>query len=388
MSDENTKEVKTQSLDQPHAKEHDHTHDHDHSHHHSQGHSHTHHHGHGHHGHSHDHGGLWGTIAAIMHIGHSHDHGELAADKAFTDNKLGIRVVWLALLSLGITSVLQIIIVILSGSVALFADTVHNVGDGLNSVPLLVAFYLARRVATRRYSFGFARAEDIAGIFIVLSIAFSAAVAIWESIQRFINPEPMTNLSWVAAAAVIGFIGNELVAWLQIGVGRRIGSEALVADGLHARIDGLTSLSVLLAVGGTLIGFPILDPIIGLLIGITILFIVKDATVRMWYRLMDAIEPELMEQADMVIKAQTAVREFRRLRMRWLGHRLQAEIIIAVDAHLTTAESHNVAERLRHDLFHQIPRLSEIMIHTDPWPEMPEKHHELTADYEPIPEPL
>lgn len=375
--------------DHKHPHEHTHTAAHDHPHLDSESHNvHHHHHDHGH-DHTHDHGGgIKGIIASIFHIGHSHDHGELAAEKAFADNKLGIRTVWLALLALGITSVLQIIIVVLSGSVSLFADTVHNIGDGLNSVPLLIAFYLARRIATRRYTYGFARAEDMAGIFIVLSIAFSAAVAIWESIQRLINPEPMTSLGWVAAAAIIGFVGNELVALLQIGVGRRIGSEALVADGLHARIDGLTSLSVLIAVGGTAMGYPILDPIIGLLIGIAILFIVKDATVRMWYRLMDAIEPEIMDQAELVIKSHPAVREFRRLRMRWLGHRLQAEIIIAVDANLTTAEGHHVAEQLRHDLFHKIPRLAEIMIHTDPWPELPENHHEMTIPYEPIPEPL
>jgi cation diffusion facilitator family transporter len=329
-----------------------------------------------------------GTIKAILHIGHSHDHGELATDKAFSDNKLGIRTVWLALLALGLTSIMQIFIVILSGSVALFADTVHNVGDALNSIPLLIAFYLARRLANRRYTFGYARAEDVAGIFIVLSIAFSAAVVIWESIQRLLNPQPITDLGWVAAAAVIGFVGNEIVALLQIRVGKRIGSAALVADGLHAQIDGLTSLSVLIAVFGTAIGFPILDPIIGLLIGIAILFIVKDATVRMWYRLMDAIEPELMDQAEAVIKTQRDIREFRRLRMRWMGHRLQAEVYIAVDADLTTAEGHDIGERIRYNLFHELPRLSDVVVHVDPWPESPEEHHRLTSEYEPIPETL
>ena len=384
--------------DHDHADEHDHDHDGEHSHDHADGHnhdgdhSHDHDNGHSHgdgHGHSHEHeGGVIGTIKSIMHIGHSHDHGELASDKAFSDNKLGIRTVWLALFALGITSILQIVIVVLSGSVALFADTVHNVGDALNSIPLLIAFYLARRLANRRYTFGYARAEDVAGIFIVLSIAFSAAIVIWESIQRLFNPEPMTNLGWVAAAAIIGFVGNEVVAVLQIRVGKRIGSAALVADGLHAQIDGLTSLSVLIAVFGTFIGVPILDPIIGLLIGIAILFIVKDATVRMWYRLMDAIEPEIMDTAEAVIKAQPDVREFRRVRIRWMGHRLQAEVYIAVDADLTTAEGHEIAEGIRYDLFHELPRLSDVVVHIDPWPELPEGHHKRTMDYEPIPENL
>ena len=155
----------------------------------------------------------------------------------------------MALAALTITSLLQVVIVWWSGSVALLADTIHNIGDGLNSVPLLIAFYLARRAATRRYSYGFSRAEDVAGVFIVLSIAFSAGVIFWESIQKLIDPQPLTNLSWVGVAAVVGFLGNEAVALLQIRTGRRIGSAAMVADGLHARTDGLTSLAVLVAAG-------------------------------------------------------------------------------------------------------------------------------------------
>jgi cation diffusion facilitator family transporter len=155
-------------------------------------------------------------------------------------HEAGIGTVWLAFVALMMTAALQIVIVAWSGSVALLADTIHNIGDGLNSIPLLIAFYLARRMATRRYTYGFGRAEDVAGIFIVLSIAFSAGVIFWQSIQKLIHPQPITNLGWVAAAAIIGFLGNEAVALLQINVGRKIGSAALVADGLHARTDGLT----------------------------------------------------------------------------------------------------------------------------------------------------
>ncbi len=383
-------EAKAHTLHGDHDHPHPHDHDHDNGHDDDHPHPHDHNHDHPHpHDHDHSHGdGVLGKLAAVFHIGHSHDHSDLAADRAFVDNNLGIRTVWLAMFALGLTSILQVFIVILSGSVALLADTVHNIGDGLNSIPLLIAFYLARRLANRRYTFGFARAEDVAGIFIVLSIAFSAAVVLWESVQRLLNPEPMTGLWWVAAAAVIGFVGNELVALLQIGVGRRIGSAALIADGLHARLDGLTSLSVLIAVIGTAIGIPILDPIIGILIGIAILFIVKDATIRMWYRLMDAIEPEILDQAEAVAKRQPDVREVRRVRMRWMGHRLHAEVHIAVDADLTTAESHHMAELLRRSLFRSIPKLSEVIVHTDPWPELPAEHHQLTNSYEAIPQEL
>ncbi|MCA9946634.1 MAG: cation transporter, partial [Anaerolineales bacterium] len=298
-----------QHHDHEHPHDHDHIHDHDHPHPHEHKHDDDHDHPHPHpHGHDHDEGhhhhgnGVWGWISAIFHLhGHSHQHDALATDQAFVDNQEGIRTVWLALAALTITSVLQIVIVAFSGSVALFADTVHNIGDGLNSIPLLIAFYLARRVATRRYTYGFGKAEDVAGIFIVLSIAVSAGVVFYESIRKFISPEPMNNLGWVAAAAIIGFLGNEAVALLQIRTGRKIGSAALVADGLHARTDGLTSLAVLLAAGGTWLGFPIVDPIIGILIGIAILFITKDAIITMWYRLMDAIEPEYMDQAEEIV---------------------------------------------------------------------------------------
>jgi cation diffusion facilitator family transporter len=287
-----------------------------------------------------------------------------------------------------VTALLQIIIVWLSGSVALLADTIHNIGDGLNSVPLLIAFYLARRVATRRYTYGFARAEDVAGIFIVLSIAFSAGVIFWQSFQKLLHPEPLANLGWVAVAAVVGFLGNEAVALLRIRKGREIGSAALVADGLHARTDGLTSLAVLAAAGGAWLGYPIVDPIIGFLIGGAILFITKDATVTMWHRLMDAIEPEYLERAEGVIARQAEIKELRRLRMRWVGHRIHAEVYIAVPPHLTTVESHYIAEHLRHDLFHAVPYLAEVVVHIDPWAEDRSRHHELTEHHERVPASL
>jgi len=312
----------------------------------------------------------------------------LASDQALLDNKEGIRVLWISLGALLLTSLLQIFIVSLSGSVALLADTLHNIGDGLNSIPLLIALYLARKVATRRYTYGFGKAEDVAGLFIVISIAISAIIVFWESIQKFINQEPMTNLGWVAVAAIIGFVGNEFVAVLEIRTGRKIGSAAMVTDGLHARTDGLTSLSVLIAAVGTWLGFPILDPIIGILIGVAILFITRDAIVAMWYRLMDAIEPEYMDRAEAVINRQADVKELRRLRMRWVGHRLHAELVIAVDHELTTAQSHEIAEDLRHELFHQFPTMSDVLIHVDPWPEFPDKFHKLTLGHDAIPEQL
>jgi cation diffusion facilitator family transporter len=332
---------------------------------------------------------LWGWVESIFHLhGHSHDHAGLAADAAFLETNEGIRTVWLALAALGLTSVLQVILVLLSGSVALLADTVHNIGDALNSIPLLIAFYLARRPPSRRYTYGYARAEDVAGIFIVLSIAFSAGYIFWESFQKLVDPQPLRNLGWMAAAAVIGFLGNEAVALLQIRKGREIGSAALVADGQHARTDGLTSLAVLVAAGGAWLGYPIVDPIIGFLIGVAILFITKDAATRMWYRLMDAVEPELMDQAEAVVAAQAAVRALHRLRLRWVGHRLHAEIYLAVDPELSIAKGHQIAEQVRHALFHEIGRLSEVVVHVDPYADDAEVYHGETSHHEQVPRPL
>ena len=219
---------------------------------------HTHDHGdhpHGDHDHDHDdhqqQAGPWGWVRALFHAqGHDHDHSALATDRSFLENQEGIRTVWLALGLLLLTTVLQMIIFGLSGSVALLADTAHNLVDALNSIPLLIAFYLARRLPTRRYNYGFGKAEDVAGIFIVLSIAVSAVYIFGESFGKLFDPQPLTNVGWVAAAAIIGALGNEAVAFIQIRTGRKIGSAAMEADGLHARTDGLTSLAVLVAAIG------------------------------------------------------------------------------------------------------------------------------------------
>ncbi|MEZ4640297.1 MAG: cation diffusion facilitator family transporter [Caldilineaceae bacterium] len=197
----------------------------------------------------------------------------------------------------------------------------------------------------------------------------------------------MNNLGWVALAAIVGFWqrGRGLVADPQR---TQIGSAALVADGLHARTDGLTSLAVLVAAGGVWLGFPIIDPIIGLLIGVAILFITRDASISMWYRLMDAIEPELMDKAEAVIEEQSSVKTLRRLRMRWMGHRLHAEVFITVDPGLSVAEGHHIVEHVRHALFHAVPRLYEVVVHVDPHADGPDIHHSETAHHEALPQPV
>ncbi len=332
----------------------DHAHDYDHQHRHE-------------HPHDHRHSpSLFGWIGSLFHLhGHSNQQQDLLADTALATDD-GIRTIWLALVALGMTTAVQVGIVLLSGSVALLADTIHNFVDALNSIPLLIAFYLARRAATRRYTYGYGRAEDVAGIVIVLSIVVSAGVVFYESFLKLLDPQPMRHLGWVAAAALVGFLGNEAVAMLQIRAGKRIGSAAMIADGQHARTDGLTSLAVLLAAGGTWLGYPIVDPLIGFGIGIAILFITWDAVRAMWYRLMDAVEPEIVHGIERVAAAVSGVENVHDVRVRWLGHRLEAELHIVVNEDLPTRESHRIAEEVRHALFHAQSRLAAINIHVDP----------------------
>jgi cation diffusion facilitator family transporter len=322
-----------------------------------------------HHEHDHDHhrDSWWEKIAVALHLpGYGHSHELPSRQDAIYNNELGIRTVKQALGLLGFTTLVQAAIYIFSGSVALLADTVHNLGDALNSIPLWIAFVLARRMPTKRYSYGFGRAEDIAGLFIVLSIAFSAGYILIEAISKIINPQPIAFGGWVILAALIGFVGNEAVAVLQIRVGKLIGSEAMITDGRHARVDGLTSLAVLPAVIGSWLNYPILDPIFGLIIGVAIVFITRDAIVAMWYRLMDAVDPHLMEHAESAIRNHPAVQEINYLRMRWVGHRLHLEGCVAVDPVYEFTQIHALREQLDKELIKELPHLAEITVSISP----------------------
>jgi len=314
------------------------------------------------HGHDHSTGiGGWfrGTFA------HSHDVAD-QVDDSLESNELGIWALKWSLVGLAITATLQAIIVFFSGSISLLADTIHNFGDATTSLPLWIAFALARRGASRRFTYGYGKTEDVAGVLIILVIFISACVAGYEAIVRFFNPQEVRYLAWVAAAAIIGFIGNEAVAQLRIRVGTQIGSAALVADGQHARVDGFTSLAVLIGALGIWAGFPILDPLIGIGITIAILFIVKDAARAVWRRLIDGIEPEVVTQLERTPTTVAGVRDVHRVRARWVGHKIEADLHITVDPDLTVRESHAIGERVEHALRDQIRSLSGATIHICP----------------------
>ena len=298
-------------------------------------------------------------------MGHSHDPAD-SVDEALTSDARGIRAVKISLAGLAITAVIQLVVVLASSSVALLADTIHNFSDALTAIPLWIAFSLSSRAATRRYTFGFGRAEDLAGLFVLVMIAASAALAAYESIARLVNPVAITNIPIVAAAGVIGFAGNELVALYRIRVGKEIGSAALVADGYHARTDGLTSLAVVAGAAGVWLGYPLADPLVGLLITVAILFVLRQATAQMLGRLMDAVDPSLTDDLERTVRSVPEVQDVSKVRLRWVGHALEASFAITVDRDMTVSDGHRVAETVRHQLLHEIPKLDTAVIHVNP----------------------
>jgi cation diffusion facilitator family transporter len=309
-----------------------------------------------HHRHGHGHG-----------QGHGHGHGHAERlDAALEADAAGRRAVLISLAVLAVTAAVQGFVVALSGSVALLGDTLHNAGDALTAVPLLIAFGMARRPATARYTYGYGRAEDLAGLFVVAMIALSCAVAVHEGIDRLVHPRPVDHLGAVAAAALVGFAGNELVARYRIRVGRRIGSAALVADGLHARTDGFTSLAVLLGAAGVAAGWEQADPVAGLLIAVVLLGVLRSAVRQVGARLMDAVEPGLVERARQALEGVAGVLAVRDLRLRWIGHTLRAEVDVTVAADLTVVEAHELAHRAEARLLAEVPRLTAATVHPSP----------------------
>jgi cation diffusion facilitator family transporter len=323
------------------------------------------------HGHAHDdeheHDAPSGLLGRLKHLvaPHSHD-AAVAVDSELEASQRGIRALLLSFLALLVTALLQAVVVVISGSVALLVDTLHNGADALTALPIAVAFWVGRRAATRRYTYGFGRAEDLAGIVVVLFIAVSAVLAAYEAIRRLADPRELDHLGLVAVAGVIGFVGNEAVARYRIRVGRQIGSAALVADGLHARTDGFTSLGVVLGAGGVALGFEAADPLVGLLITLAILAVLRDAARDVYRRLMDAVDPALVDTVEATARATDGVLDVGAVRLRWIGHTLRAELEIVVDRDLSLVQAHEIAESTEHRLLHDVARLHAATVHADP----------------------
>ncbi|MBG6058184.1 cation diffusion facilitator family transporter [Cryobacterium sp. MP_M5] len=335
------------------ADTHEHEHEHERDHEHEHGHD---------HGHGHEHPtGVAGFFYGLF-VPHSHDAAD-SIDDALEASTQGIRAVKISLLILLGTTILQFAVVLLSGSVALLADTIHNFSDALTAIPLWIAFILGRRIASRRYTYGYGRAEDLAGLFIVGVVALSAVVAAWQSIGRLFNPQPLHNLWWVLAAGLIGFAGNELVAIYRIRVGQQIGSAALVADGVHARIDGFTSLAVVAGALGVMLGFPLADPIVGLLISAAIIVLLWGTVRSIGQRLMDGIEPELVDRARSALAKTPGVLDVSSIRLRWVGHRLRGEARVTVADTLLSAAV-LVADNAERQVQRAMPNLDHFAVQT------------------------
>ena len=328
--------------------DHDHGHDHDHA-----------------HGDPHDHSlSLWARIRHVI-APHSHD-AIVSMDTELETSRKGMRALLISFGALMFTALLQAALVAFTGSIALLSDTIHNFADALTAVPIAIAFTLGRRATNRRYTYGYGRAEDLAGIAVVLFIALSAVIAGYEAIQRLLHPQTVTHVWLVGAAGVIGFLGNELVARYRIRVGKQIGSAALVADGLHARTDGFTSLAVVAGAIGIGLGFPAADPIIGLIITVAILFVLRNAIREIYARLMDAVDPALVDRVERVSAGTPGVNAVGNVRVRWIGHTLRADVSVLVDDTLTIVQAHQIAVDTEHRLIHEIPRLTSAMVHADP----------------------
>ncbi|KQR53735.1 cobalt transporter [Leifsonia sp. Leaf336] len=334
---------------------HDHPHDHDHTHEHTHDHEHP---------HDHDHPtGFKGFLYGLF-VPHSHDAAD-SIDDALEASTEGVRALKISLFVLLGTTLLQAVIVAFSGSVALLADTVHNFSDALTAIPLWVAFVLGRRVASRRYTYGFGRAEDLAGLFIIAVVALSAVVAAWQSIDRLFHPHPLENIGWVVVAGLIGFAGNEAVAIYRIRVGRRIGSAALVTDGVHARIDGFTSLAVVIGAIGVMLGFPLADPIVGLLISAAIIVLLWGTVRSIGRRLLDGIEPELVDRLEHALEETPGVAAVPRVQLRWVGHRLHGSARLEVAA-TSLDDAHRIVEAARAHAGSHLRNLDELHLEVAP----------------------
>ena len=326
--------------------------------------------GHDHHEHD-DHSHRSGWLGAIGHglsefFGmHSHDPAD-SVDSALETSSRGIRALKISFGVLMVTAVIQAGIVVLTGSVALLADTIHNFSDALTAVPLFVAFRMGRRSPNRRYTYGYRRAEDLAGLFVVLMILLSAILAAWESVERLIDPRPIQYVGVVFTAGIVGFLGNELVALYRIRVGRQIGSAALVADGHHARVDGFTSLAVAAGAAGVWMGFDLADPIVGIIVSIAILGVLRAAARDIYRRLMDAVDPDLVEEIEREALQVAGVRGIGRCQVRWMGHRLRTDLEVEVDGDLTVERGHHIAEHVRDRLIQTVAHLDDVHVHVDP----------------------
>ena len=304
---------------------------------------------------------------------HGHSHGSV--DASILTSERGIWALRWSFAALFVAALIQIYVYYRSGSVGLLADTIHNFGDAATAVPLWIAFTLSRRRPSNRFPYGLGRVEDLAGVTIVLVILFSAVAAGYESIHRFFHPVTVTHLYAVMVASVVGFLGNEAAAIVRIRVGKEIESAALIADGRHARVDGLASLAVLFGALGVKLGYPLADPIVGIVITLIIAKVVWDSGISVFTRMLDGVDAALVPQLTEITRKTDGVADVGEVRARWLGHRLVAEVSLGVTSHLTVENGHEIAKRVQANIQAKLPHVAAVTVHVDPPGELGEEHH-------------
>ena len=336
---------------------------------------HQHNHEHGEHGHEHN-----------GHGKHGHEHGKVDAD--LYGNRAGLRAVQISTAGMLLVSLIQLSIALYGGSAGLFADALHNLGDVLTTVALWIAFVFSNRAANGRYTYGYYRAEDLAGVFIVLVIIASAVAGAVESILKLKSGGVPTQIYLSMVAAAIGCIGNEALAQYKITVGKRINSVPLIADGQHSRIDGLTSVAALLGLIGVKLNLPIADPLAGIVITLVILRVVYTTSRSVLQRLLDAVDPHIVPSIIETANQVEGVETITDVRARWVGHTLHIAMNIEVNAELTLIKAHEIAEEVRHRLFHEIHGVSEVIIHTDPSSTSGDHHQSLAHHVQNAQQPI
>ena len=312
-------------------------------------------------------------------LGHSHHHHDPSGS---TGTARGILALKFSLWVLGLTAAAQAVVVWLSGSVALLADTVHNLSDALVALPLWFAFSISKRKPTPNYPYGFYRVEDLVGLGVLLAIFASGIWTGWESIQRIINPKVPQNIMLGIAAGLVGGLGNEVVAPYRLKVGREIRSLALMAEGHNARVDALTSMGVVVGLGLVALGFPLADPVAGLIITAFIFSVVFEVGKDLIPRIVGKADADEIEEIRSVANKIEGVEGVGSIKLQWLGHRCFADLCISVSPLISVSEAHRIMEGVRHELLHHISALVDVTIHTDPYTEeSPDPFHDLTAHH-------
>ena len=311
-----------------------------------------------------------------MSAGHGHDHG------AVYGNRDAVRAVVISAVALGVAAAAELVAAMLGHSASILADGLHNTGDVLTTFVLLASFAIARRPATRRFTSGYGRIEDVATLVIVLVIVVTAAAAFYESARKFFYPESYGYVPLSLAAAAIGVVANLGVSEYKIRVGRGIHSTALEADGVHSRIDALVSAGAFagMFLAGVL-GLRLADPIVGVLITLAIVYVLAGTVRDLFYRMMDAVDPHVVEEIRHVAEHVDGVLAVTDVRARWIGRELWAVMHISCDEEATLKEAHATVERVHHEVSHAV-ELGQLDVHMDPGVD-PHTHGDQTAAHHP-----